>query len=365
MIRNSIQKKLILIIVVTTTLVLSGYVIVDFIISQSRIRSNLHDLTNSISEQTSISLQVPLWNVDDNSIKEIIDSLMLEKQIFAISVKGGYTGMTGRIRDDKWNPVKLGKEVQGNYFTKTRDIFLYKQNLGSVTVYVTPAFAEKELKNKTIGMVLSIVVLNVILSVLLFFSIRKTIFFPIQDIAKNISVMASGNLDESIVLDRNDEIGMLSSQVDNMRLAIKGLTDDLIYKILELESTTEKLEESESVYRGIIENIQVVYYRSDATGNLTMASPSILTLLGYDTLEECLGRPIAETFYYLPEDRAKFLTAIMETGHVSNYEIILKKKNGQPMIAEINSHVYFDSHIRAHSYGRGTDNKRNKIQVCV
>ena len=45
--------------------------------------------------------------------------------------------------------------------------------------------------------------------------------------------------------------------------------------------------------------MQDIFYRSDLEGNLVMASPSLLKILGYDSLDEVLKRPIATDFYYL------------------------------------------------------------------
>ncbi len=58
------------------------------------------------------------------------------------------------------------------------------------------------------------------------------------------------------------------------------------------------LAEREQQYRAVIENIQDVYYRSDKEGNLIMASPSWASMLGYDSLDECLGKNIADVFYW-------------------------------------------------------------------
>ena len=70
------------------------------------------------------------------------------------------------------------------------------------------------------------------------------------------------------------------------------------------------LAEREQQYRAVIENIQDVYYRSDKDGNLIMASPSWASMLGYDSLDECLGKNIADVFYWDPEKRKPFLDAV-------------------------------------------------------
>lgn len=99
---------------------------------------------------------------------------------------------------------------------------------------------------------------------------------------------------------------------------------------------------SENLYRTVIENIQDVFYRSNTEGNLTMASPSWASLLGYSSLDECLGRNIARDFYMEPEKRKEFLAAVASKGSVSNYEVTLKKKDGSPLYVATNSHIYSD-----------------------
>ncbi|MBN1533465.1 MAG: PAS domain S-box protein [Spirochaetes bacterium] len=104
----------------------------------------------------------------------------------------------------------------------------------------------------------------------------------------------------------------------------------------------ESLRRSEADYRRVIENIQDVYYRSDKSGNLIMTSPSFIKLLGYDSLDECLGRPIAEVYYFNPEKRVEFLKEIYANGHVSSYEVVLKRRDGTPVTVETSSNVFYD-----------------------
>jgi PAS domain S-box-containing protein len=104
-----------------------------------------------------------------------------------------------------------------------------------------------------------------------------------------------------------------------------------------------EMKKSEEKYRSIIENIQDVYYRTDHDGNLIMASPSGLTLLGYRSFVELLGRPIAEALYHEPEKRRIFLAALHERGFVRNYEVVLREKDGTPVVVSTNSHYYYDT----------------------
>ncbi len=104
----------------------------------------------------------------------------------------------------------------------------------------------------------------------------------------------------------------------------------------------EALKKSEQLYRTILDNIGDVYYRSDAEGILQMVSPSAARLLGYDSPDEMLGHSIAEKFYVSPQDREKFLDVLSNNHQVSDYEIVLKKRDGTPVVVSTNSHLIRD-----------------------
>ncbi|MDD1682044.1 MAG: PAS domain S-box protein, partial [Methanoregula sp.] len=96
-------------------------------------------------------------------------------------------------------------------------------------------------------------------------------------------------------------------------------------------------------YKGLLEQIQDVYYRSDAEGRLTKASRSLATLLGYNDLSECLGRNISNDFYAKPADRKQFIEEVYRNGKVTDYEVELKKKDGTTVFVATSSHLYNDT----------------------
>jgi len=96
-------------------------------------------------------------------------------------------------------------------------------------------------------------------------------------------------------------------------------------------------------YTNLLSQIQDIYYRTDTEGRLIKASHSLATLLGYDDISECLGRNIAEDFYFNPADRKPFVEEISRQGKVTDYEVRLKKKDGAPVLISTSSHLYYDT----------------------
>ena len=132
---------------------------------------------------------------------------------------------------------------------------------------------------------------------------------------------------------------------DDLRRAyedLAGVEEQLRTQFEELKKSEQKVRRSEEDYRTILENIQDVFYRTDASGNLLFASPSLADLLGYSPVSSLYGKDIATTLYANPDDRRGFLRELEKTGSVTNYEVLLKHRNGSLVTIITSSHKYFD-----------------------
>ena len=100
---------------------------------------------------------------------------------------------------------------------------------------------------------------------------------------------------------------------------------------------------SEERFRSIVENLQDVYYRTDAEGRLTMISPSGVRLFGYNSPDDMLGKVVRETFYCDPNERDVFIQKLKMNGHLYNYEVTLRSKDGTPIPVATSTHLIFDA----------------------
>jgi diguanylate cyclase (GGDEF)-like protein/PAS domain S-box-containing protein len=104
----------------------------------------------------------------------------------------------------------------------------------------------------------------------------------------------------------------------------------------------DRIEESERKFRTLFQNMPAAYYQTDQDGNILMMNPTGIKLLGSQSLDEVLGKQIARDFYYKPADRLKFLEVLKNNnGRIKDYEVILKNKEGQPIIVSTNSQYYY------------------------
>jgi PAS domain S-box-containing protein len=115
----------------------------------------------------------------------------------------------------------------------------------------------------------------------------------------------------------------------------------LIEDITDRKRAEEKLITAYEEYQNLLDQIQDVYYRSDAEGRLIRISRSLTDLLGYRDVSELLGKKIAEDFYLNPDERTKFLEDINRLGKVTNYEVQLRRKDGTPVIISVSSHLWY------------------------
>ena len=107
----------------------------------------------------------------------------------------------------------------------------------------------------------------------------------------------------------------------------------------------EAIKKDRRIYRHIFENMVEVLYRADNQGKITLISPSAIDMFGYGSVEELIGKNIAETFYSDPTDRNVFLDKLAELKKVVHYPLVLKKKDGSDFHCKTTSYyIYDDNH---------------------
>ncbi len=111
--------------------------------------------------------------------------------------------------------------------------------------------------------------------------------------------------------------------------------------ILSYRNREKDLEQSEAIYRSVLENMTDTYYRTNEDGIVVLGSESVKELLGYTT-DELIGKPLAG-LYANPVARDQFLGRLMEAGQIQQEESLLVHKDGSHVLVETNARLMRDS----------------------
>ncbi len=143
----------------------------------------------------------------------------------------------------------------------------------------------------------------------------------------------------------------MSGEVDEMRYRFKGRRKDgsifyvevrgrrIVYNgrpaifgtVLDVDEQVramERLARSEARYRRLFEHSVAGFYRTTIDGKILSVNPALARMLGYNDPAELEGQP-ATVLYFEEAERIRFLEALRQQGQLVNYEVRLRRKDGQ------------------------------------
>jgi PAS domain S-box-containing protein len=103
-----------------------------------------------------------------------------------------------------------------------------------------------------------------------------------------------------------------------------------------------KLRATEQDYRRLFENVAAGVYTSSKEGRFLNANKAMLDMLGYTDKDEFLKISLQKDLYVRPEDRIAFQQMIEDDGHVINYPVKFKRKDGSTIPVLLTSHTRTD-----------------------
>lgn len=130
---------------------------------------------------------------------------------------------------------------------------------------------------------------------------------------------------------------------------VSGIAHD----ITEKKFSDIALQESEEKFRNIFESSQDIYFRCDKKGTITVVSPSVKELLGYDT-EYVLGNNIINLYPHVDEVKS-LVRKLMREKSLTNVEATIKTKSGQDFQLLCNIRILYKKNKYAYIEGVARD----------
>lgn len=109
--------------------------------------------------------------------------------------------------------------------------------------------------------------------------------------------------------------------------------------------------ELERRYEQLVNRNPAGVYRVTMDGRFLECNEALARILGYADRNELMKCSVAE-MYFSPEERERFLTAVLEHKRLLNFELTLKHRNGRPV--EVLENVYLDEEEDGNTTIQGT-----------
>lgn len=179
-------------------------------------------------------------------------------------------------------------------------------------------------------------------------SLGVTTFLRLQPKATTIPIV-------TLVGEQDEDLGKQTVDRGALDYLMRGhVTAQLVDKVLryatERTHTLKALKASEQRYRELFQNVAAGVFQTTGDGKFMAANPALVRMLGYDTEDELLAVDVARDVYADPGHRDDWVRCMAEQGEVRNAELVLKRKDGTPLVVLENSRAVRDAEGRVLFY---------------
>jgi len=289
----SIGKRFTYALIGVVTLVLVGFAAVAIFINVRKIDADLRDRLDNGAKLAQVSLALPLWNLDVETINHFADALLLDASIAFVRILSEGQPITTRGRPGYESEVFRHFGQSSEFLVKAADISYKDKKIGEIQLAVSRENARKEIILNIFGIVALTLLIILAVSLTSIVITRRYIARPLLELQNSTGLIASGNLEAPIDTTSQDEIGHLARDLNVMRGSIKGLVGELreskekledYNRTLEqrVEERTRKLSEALNDLRALNEVGQAVSSTLDLPTVLTTIVSHAVQLSGTD-----------------------------------------------------------------------------------
>ena len=116
---------------------------------------------------------------------------------------------------------------------------------------------------------------------------------------------------------------------------------------IEHKRSQERLRDSESRYRSLVQSAVYGIYRSSALEDRFLdVNPAMVSMLGYSSAEEVLALKISRDIYWDPDERIRLLGEHGERDRIDSVQVRWKKKDGNPLTVRLSGRTVRDQRGR-------------------
>jgi diguanylate cyclase (GGDEF)-like protein/PAS domain S-box-containing protein len=308
-------------------------------------------LTESLRRNADIlalGMQESLWNMNADAARSLVDSVMRDPSVLQVQVNGQ--------SDTQFMRVQAPKRPTGTVYRAERDIVVRGERIGRITLEMDDARSQQELRAKQSNYALVLAgQLSVSLLLIVLF-LNRRLLSPLRTLMSFSDRLSRGDFETRLELDGSDELGRLGSQMEQMRIAIKHLFEDIGRR--------------EERFRTIVTQVPGAVFRVRPGGTIDFVSDAIEDISGYSARLFMRSTTDAWSDLICPEDRRMQRRYVNEAiAACRPYEIEYRiidaagterwvAENGQPQGSEADGSWWIDGIISDIS-----ERKHNEMRI--
>ncbi|WP_445230583.1 EAL domain-containing protein [Duganella rhizosphaerae] len=283
---------------------------------QQSARATLKESLQRNADILALGMQESLWNMNAESAHSLVESVMRDQSVLQVEVVGQ--------ADTQFMSVHSPRRATGNVFRAEREILVRGERIGRITVEMDDARSQQELREKQLSYVFVLAGQLMVSLLLIVLFLNSRLIKPLRKLMRFSDRLSHGDFETRLDLVGSDELGRLAGQLEQMRVAIKRLFEDIGQR--------------EERFRTIVTQVPGAVFRFRPDGPIDFVSDAIEEISGYSAAQFMRSTTHSWTNLIAPEDRKKQRRAVSEAIRgAQSYEVeyrILDASGTERWVAE-------------------------------
>lgn len=266
-----VRAKLCVVLFAITALIVLVSSILDINWIKDRGERELHRTVELVSSRLAKALALPLWEMEEDKIQEIVRSEMADQGIAAVLIRAGdgKSLIYGDRRSGEGKIESAKSQIEGAFIIGTKDIVRVKSGqaqtnrTGTVEVYLSREYLDRELREKMLAVALKDLFFLIIIVGTLYSCISRLIVGPITRALEGLG-------------DGVDQVTQASGLVSS---SSQQLAQGASQQAASLEQTSASLEQISSMTKQNASNaLQANQLMNEANSTITRVNQSMKDL---------------------------------------------------------------------------------------
>ncbi len=191
--RLGLPVKVIVIAVTAITFTTAVFAIYRFRHESSDLYRDLDEKIQNRIILLSPSLKKPLFDYDEQAVKDILMPQMAEKAITGLFISSQDKVLFGFIRNETGNIVPSDKLLseKGCIVKKETIKGSHNTELGVLNIYGTDIYVHNDLKKKAFNTLAELIIMDILIAVILYFFMRKMLIKPLEQMIKGLKEISN------------------------------------------------------------------------------------------------------------------------------------------------------------------------------